>query len=489
MILTYLSRKTDVMVGRNRCFSYATIEPVGLGSGLEAWKGFCASVRPVDKQLMVRVSTCTTAFYVPGNLARAMIEFRDSSLGARMEAFCCRLRIRTTHLGHQRTIKRLARYTAKTYSFDAPEYGQITVENYFRRSKFTHGSIYSHPTVDFFLEYNIRLRFPDIPLVDVSKTETASYLPPEVCDILPGQPYRRKLTDELTASMHDTARQLPDMRRAATINQVRNQLGLDLTRPELRAFGITIGPDMAVVPGRILPRPALKYSSSDASINDQASWNLRGVQFAVGARLDNWAVLVLKDGSRDEFIDSSDQDLHWAVARFFNMCSVSGMHITDKPTYVTAQLPHRTPTDPLRQAAIATIRNALLSVNGKPALVLVMLANHDEAVYEGLKHLFDVSLDVATVCVQSSKFRRGNPYYLANVALKINMKLGGINHKLDPESARWLNSVPTMIVGIYVTHPSPGSVNGTRKNTMFPPHLIIDVHSYYSIHRSRRSQC
>lgn len=93
---------------------------------------------------MVNVNVCTTAFYTPGNLAVAMMAFRDSSFGARMEVFCKSVRIKTTHLGHRKTVKKLARHNARTYSFDTPEYKRVTVEEYFKRSKFTFSFIRSY---------------------------------------------------------------------------------------------------------------------------------------------------------------------------------------------------------------------------------------------------------------------------------------------------------------------------------------------------------
>jgi len=48
------------------------------------------------------------------------------------------------------------------------------------------------------------------------------------------------------------------------------------------------------------------------------------------------------------------------------------------------------------------------------------------------------------------------------VALKVNMKMGGINHTLDANSGMWLKRAPTMIMGMDVTHPAKGvSVAGT----------------------------
>ncbi len=85
---------------------------------------------------MVNVNVCATAFYSEGNLAEAMIVFEQASFGARMSAFVQRLRVRTEHLGHQKSVKRLAKLNARQYRFEAQELGgMVTVEEYFRRSR------------------------------------------------------------------------------------------------------------------------------------------------------------------------------------------------------------------------------------------------------------------------------------------------------------------------------------------------------------------
>ena len=56
---------------------------------------------------------------------------------------------------------------------------------------------------------------------------------------------------------------------------------------------------------------------------------------------------------------------------------------------------------------------------------------------------------------------KGQLQYFANVALKLNIKMGGVNHRMEGRSATWLAQEPTMLVGIDVTHPGPGTVKGT----------------------------
>ena len=125
-----------VMIGRNKFFhSSDTERPVPLGGGLEAWRGFYSSVRPAHRQLMVNVNACTTAFYTPGNLATRLQEFMNHSFGARATAFVKGLRVVATHLGYRKTIKKAANVSARQHKFTAEGLGEVTVEQYFAKSR------------------------------------------------------------------------------------------------------------------------------------------------------------------------------------------------------------------------------------------------------------------------------------------------------------------------------------------------------------------
>jgi hypothetical protein len=436
-----------VLVGRNRFFfPSASSPPMSLGGGLEAWKGFYSSVRPAYKELMVNVNVCTTAFYTPGNLADSMVAFRNASFGAKVNAFVKGIRVRATHLGYQKTIKTMSKHTARTYKFNCDDLGgEVTVEEYFRR------------------KYNIKLRQPDLPLVDVGGAKT-NYLPAEVLEILQGQPFRGKLSDEHTASMITAACKPPNVNGAAIVGRGLDELGFRSTASPLGSFGISIGSEMTVVPGRILPPPGIKYGQGTPRVDERASWNLRDVKFAVGGRLEKWAVLLIQDGGRDEFQGVNDVELRQVVTGFAKMCRTSGMIVENAdPMFAACSLPPKDPGDPTRAKSVQAIRATLTSMKAKPNAILVILSNGDKHVYSGIKHLCDSYLDVATVCVHSGKIRKekGQVQYFANVALKLNMKMGGVNHALDPRSMTWFQQAPTMLVGMDVTHPGPGSTKGT----------------------------
>jgi eukaryotic translation initiation factor 2C len=61
--------------------------------------------------------------------------------------------------------------------------------------------------------------------------------------------------------------------------------------------------------------------------------------------------------------------------------------------------------------------------------------------------------------LKSYKCRHAKPHYLANVCLKINVKLGGMNTVPEPRSVSFLTDPqnPTMVMGCDTMHPAPGS--------------------------------
>lgn len=88
--------------------------------------------------------------------------------------------------------------------------------------------------------------------------------------------------------------------------------------------------------------------------------------------------------------------------------------------------------------------------------------------YNQIKRIGDVKLGIHTICVVGSKFKgnnerypnekQSNGQYLANIALKLNLSLGGINQTLEDKNMGIIKHDNTMVVGLDVTHPSPGSL-------------------------------
>jgi len=228
----------------------------------------------------------------------------------------------------------------------------------------------------------------------------------------------------------------PRVNAESIINQGLPTLGLTpqtLATP-VNGFGVTIDTDMAVIPARELRPPRLTYQVGSANVRD-GSWNILDVKFHRGARVSSWWVLVVRDGEGG--FGGPDPALKGLVEGFAAKCKKSGIAMPNgmPRLLVTPPLQHIS-SDPSRTGAIDHIRQTIktaLAVKGqqKPGFILVLLNNRDNYIYPGIKRLGDVEIGVHTIHMQLSKAigdPRKQDQYFSNVALKVNTKLGGLNH-------------------------------------------------------------
>ncbi|GJE99952.1 Piwi-domain-containing protein [Phanerochaete sordida] len=433
--------------GKGKYF-FPAEERIHLMSGLEACRGFFVSVRPNFKQLMVNINACMTAFYKAGNLADVMFACLQEA-GALPDEFFERVRVEMTYLGYpkRKPIHKILGTTSRNTTFKHGQYGEITVEEYFKRA-----------------HQSITLRYADsLPVISIKKKDGFELIPPELCEILPNQPYRGELPQNATRAMIEAACKPPAFNANMIVNRGFDLLGLrGGDTSVLTNFGIDVDPNMAAVPSRVLPPPRVTYKSGQPRVRD-GGWNLVGVEFHSGADMSDWAVLLVDEGS--QFRGPQDPQLAAFLTAFADVCRASGLTVTGGPSLImqTKRLPPAG-RDAGRRRGLALIREELaakLTPGRPPRVVLVLLSSAD--VYPGLKRLCDMELGVPTVCMLLAKAREPfrQAQYFANVALKVNVKLGGTNHLLAPQSMRWLREKKTMLVGIDVTHPSPQSLKGT----------------------------
>ncbi|KAJ7747645.1 argonaute-like protein [Mycena maculata] len=456
LVLQQHPTRTGVRVGKNRYFFPTSSEPFRLSPGIIAFQGFYTSVRPTYKQLMVNVNNCMTAFIEPGNLAEALQAFGRNSYAAMPtlpKAFAKSIKVTTQHLGFKmrKPIKNIASTSARNTFFDCEEFGgKISVENYFNK------------------KYGIKLRYPaDLPVVDIGSLKRTNYVPAELCEIEAGQAYRGKLSDVETAQMIRIACNPPRFNAEAITTEGFPALGLSPPqRPaDANGFNIAVDTQMAVIPGRELAPPRLSYSKGNANVKN-GSWNIMDVKFHRGAAVSSWWVLVVRDG-QEVIRNPQDPQLKGLVTKFREKLQKSGMQISDALPALLVTPPLQQLQDSSREAALSEIRkvvNDRLKTAKKPSFILVLLSNRDNYIYPGIKTLGDVEIGVHTIHMQLNKAlgdERKQDQYLSNIALKVNSKLGGINHLLEPDAMKWLTKQKTMMVGIDVTHPGPTSREGS----------------------------
>ncbi|KAL9607475.1 MAG: hypothetical protein Q9167_007612 [Letrouitia subvulpina] len=226
------------------------------------------------------------------------------------------------------------------------------------------------------------------------------------------------------ASLHITQRILPPP-------VVVYWVSIPQTRLLYQAFDVNVIPKLITVPGRVLAAPDVKYAGTQTLKPRFGSWNMQSVQFVTKAELTKWSYLRISlQGVRSPW--QSDTDFHQKLDSFQTVLKNLGIRMTDY--MICHECP--APTD---------------SDSGDRA------GTRKTPVYNRVKSTCDIKEGILNVCVLDLKFSRANDQHFANVGLKFNLKLGSRNHALDLTRIGILRKKKTMVVGIDVTHPSPGS--------------------------------
>lgn len=220
-----------------------------------------------------------------------------------------------------------------------------------------------------------------------------------------------------------------------------------------QAFDMNVIPKLITVPGRVLATPGVKYAGTQIAKPRFGSWNMQSVQFVTTADLLKWTYLRISlKGVRNPW--QNDADFDQKLINLQTVLRSQGMRKTD---YMPGQ--HIVVGSQSLESEIDTaIHKFAINPQRRPTLILVIVPEGKmTAVYNRVKSACDIKEGILNVCVLDSKFSRANDQYFANVGLKFNLKLGGRNHSLDPLKIGILREKKTMVVGIDVTHPSPGS--------------------------------
>ncbi|KIK66591.1 hypothetical protein GYMLUDRAFT_69767 [Collybiopsis luxurians FD-317 M1] len=426
-------------------------EKKDIGSGLELWRGYFQSVRPASNRMLINIDISTGTMYKPGPLINLCLDFFGRlgpnsspnmlapSAGLpdrerlRLQRFISGIRVQTPSPDGRsitRIIKKLSSHGASAMSFKMKEGGQMTVANYFK-------NVLGRP-----------LKYPDLLCIEIG---SGALIPLELCTVPPGQIMRKQVPPEKTKSVLDFATKKPEDR----LQSIKN--GLEVLAygqsDYVRTFGISVpdGQPMSIK-ARVLNPPALKYGigSRQPTITPaNGQWNMVDKKFFKPSEVQHWLVVVYERKQR--FDDRAVGDM------INGLCTSArdvGMKMT--PTnFVFWENGQGKISDQLRVAG-KVIYDRFKTA---PSLIVVVLPEGGNDIYTAVKHFGDITMGVATQCLKSSKCFRAKPQYYANVLLKINVKLGGINAIPEQRSVQALSDPqnPTIVMGADVIHPAPGS--------------------------------
>ncbi|KAF5019913.1 hypothetical protein F66182_8075 [Fusarium sp. NRRL 66182] len=296
---------------------------------------------------------------------------------------------------------------------------------------------------DFYKQkYNVEVG--DYPLLNLGTAAKPTFIPAEFVEIQPGQSVKAKLNSRESTQMVNFACRTPYANALSITTDARETLGLD--DETLGRFGIQVDKQLLTVQGRVLTAPAVSYLDSQKKpkmIRPQgASWNMRDIKvYKMGKPITRWTYVNVLPDRRTGPIGV---DVVNRFAQFMNGMNIAIGKLI--PPY-TEQINYKQWQGGEADTFLKWAKN-----NGLE-FVLVILGTTDSDIYGKIKTLADSTHGIHTSCVQADKFGKGQPGYFANVALKWNLKAGGVNHKLSNEFGI-LREGKTMVVGYDVTHPT-----------------------------------
>lgn len=255
-----------------------------LTGGLEVYKGIFQSVRCGVGRVLLNIDTAVSVMHQRGSLITLCTKF----LGLRSEdelnnlspqnqrklkRVVKGLRVCWTHRGEKGftkdiKIKDITDKGANQLKFmlnaddPAGNSEEITVAAYFKRV------------------YNITLRYPGLPCVIVLKN---NHLPMEVCMLLPGQRYSKKLGPIQVAEMIKLTCVKP-ADRLKSIEAGMNAFSFG-NNEYLKHWGLEVSQVPISIKGRTLPPPKLEYNAaSQGAIFEPrpGQWQARGKKLCIG---------------------------------------------------------------------------------------------------------------------------------------------------------------------------------------------------------------
>ncbi|EKG13696.1 Argonaute/Dicer protein PAZ [Macrophomina phaseolina MS6] len=477
-------------IGKSKTFAYGSgAEKFDLGTGLAAMRGFFSSVRMATCRILVNVNVSYAAFYQDIPLDQLIRKYGATNK-IRLEKFLKKLKIRTTHLPEKKNKSGCVIHRVKTVSALANKYDGRNLEHPPRVKAYGAGPrdvefwMDSAPQTsqgagkggkgkgkgkpagpakpeaasggryisvyDFFVQaYGRKIADPSLPVVNVGTRDQPSYLPPEVGVVMPAQPSKAKLDGDQTAQMIKAAVRQPWQNANSIMKDGYQTVGLSQEgNLQLAEFGITVPKGLITVEGRVLNQPKVLYRQNRTPKLNAGSWNLLDVQFhSSGAPLKKWSWLQLSMPGYPDIV--SDAELKPLMANFHKALKETGVPV--EAPMAGRMLRIQDEDDPQLDAMFDRASKGLDLL-----FVIFPGVNKKLPVYNRIKRLGDVKYGVHTICADGSKIskERGQDQYFRNVALKFNLKLGGVNHTIDTTH---IDMDRSMIVGIDVTHPSPDS--------------------------------
>lgn len=422
-----------------------------ISGGLEIWFGHYQCVQITKGRLMLNIDSSAKSFYKNCSVIDFMLDIlypdsRDKEetlrrirriTPAQLDTLIKKLKnvnIQVTHLKYKRKyrISSITPNSANESFFERDIDGEKTISS----------------ISDYFRSQYEELKYPNLPCLDVSTRHNTCYLPMEVCEIVEGQHYNKKLSEKQTAEMIRFTAQSPVDR----FEEIQNSLEVILQDFDIfsREFGIRINPHPVKLIGKVLNPPDIRYSADEEVRPFNGRWNMRGQQFLEGVNVDKWMI----------FNFSPSQKCNRStLENFARMLIRQGRNVGLKfsqPIIKTVSC-NDAPGDIIRKETETQSNLQLIVIVLPTEKSSYNFTINTKNIYCEVKTVAETDLGIMTQCIKDINISGKNcsPQLICNICQKINAKMGGVNNTLLLEE----DLEDIMIIGADCCHPSPGEDN------------------------------
>ncbi|RZC57943.1 hypothetical protein C5167_005254 [Papaver somniferum] len=422
-----------------------------LGEGLEIWRGFYQSIRPTQMGLSLNVDMSSTAFIEALPVIEYVSRLLNRDIKGRPMTDSDRVKIKkalrgvkvqVTHRGNMRRKYCISGITASAtceLTFPVDDKGTLrSVVQYFQET------------------YNVALQHTSWPCLIVGNQRNPNYMPMEVCNIVEGQRYTKRLSERQITALLQVTCQSPRDRELDILQTVgQNEYDKD---PYAKEFGMEIRKELASVEARILPAPLLKYHDTGrqkSCLPIVGTWNMLDKKMVNPGKVDNWVCINFSRNLQEVSVINFCKELA-------QMCCTHGMIYNLDPIYPPYLATRPDHPDRALKDLYNYVRTKLQPQCKELDLLIVILPDSNGSLYGDVKRICETELGLVSQCCLTKHVYKPQRKYLANVALKINVKVGGRNTVLVDALSRSIplvSDVPTIIFGADVTHPRPGEPN------------------------------
>ncbi|KAI0439155.1 Piwi domain-containing protein [Xylaria telfairii] len=442
---------------------------------VEVHKGFYAAARLGSARIMINVDTANTAFWQSLNIAElalrmvrehkgGSVELRDLAklmepvcktdrpgreVHVQSEAFSLLKRLHKVKfiVKHRGKMQEEKRYTIKRIIFDE-KYGREGAhsQNVTFPKKMPDGTERETSVWQHYQErYNFRLQYPKLPIIESTRD---GFFPMELCNVAAFERYPYKLDPTQTASMIKFAVTRPPVRKA-DIMQGLQQLNY-ANDPYLTQFGIKISTEMQVTNARLLKNPEIAFAGN-AKHNPGVSgrWDLRGKKFLEPNQkpIQSWGLIVCGNAC-------TEQEAQAFASKFTQAYRNHGANIA-VPLHCIQVPFHIGDYGEICKEAWNRVGTHFKNF---PQMLFFVVPNKNALIYERIKKSMDCRFCCPSQVMQGGHVKKANAQYMSNVAMKVNVKLGGVTCKVSaPGQGSPFFSGPTMMIGVDVSHAAPGS--------------------------------